>query len=323
MKTQKVRGIGRTIGIAVILLAAVQIAPLSANLRAPRQVDGVFSGALKIGLPPGQVVLLGESLAVRFPEFDVSRLTPRDVVRVSAVYEFENAGSGPVSFPVRFIALDLQDTAAFLNGTALEIRTVESPADKSECLAALASHRTAFLPGFYEGFLVRLKGATENEGRAAELENIPFGKVFLRVFEDPPAVDFPAAEFLLTLVPGKNSLRVQYGQRMFIEERNHGYFKSWPERGFTGFDYLLYPAKSWPMGPDFSLSLTVDVPDVRAKNLFFRVWKRPFLKSNLPLKELPGSARHVRTYRADSRGLPADVLTILLWTDKNGIRHLR
>jgi hypothetical protein len=309
-------------GAALLALTAFLHLPASANLRAPRQVDGMFSGALKIGLPPGAVVLLGETLRISFPDFDTARLTPRDVVRVSAVYEFQNTAPGPISLPVRFIALDLQEITASLDGWPLEIRMVESPADKSECLAALASHRAAFLPGFYEDFLARLKSAGESESRAPDPAKIPFGKVFRRTFETEPSADFPTAEFLLTLVPGKNSLTVRYGQRMFIEERNHGYFAAWPEKGFTGFDYLLYPAQSWPMSPAFSLRLTVDVPDVRAKRLFFRFWKRPFLKSNIEFREEPGPVRRARTFRADTHGLPADILTILLWTDKDAGRYL-
>jgi len=323
----------RRLAVRLAVLAMVVGTSALANLRAPRRVDGVFSGALagiRSDLP---IRLKAETLRLVFPEVDFSRPNPKDRVRVEATYEFENASSTTVTLTVRFIALDLGDVSVELNRRPLASRSVESPEDKSECLAALGGHRASFLPAFYKDFLGRLKsaagvGAEDGEAWTAglagrDLSAVPFPEVFERVFEEPPKADFPAAEFELALVPGKNTLLVSYGQRLYIEERDHGYFGSWPARGFTGFDYLLYPARSWPADPGFRLNVTAEIPDARGKKFFFRVWKRPFLKSNLAFEEAPGTDKRRRLFRGEFAGMPADVLTILLWNDPKAVRHLR
>jgi hypothetical protein len=299
----------------LFVLAAVAGAPASANLRAPRRLDGVFSGALGSPRAPSQIRLLAERLDLVFPVLDLSRPNPRDTVRVTATYEFESTAGGKVVLPVRFLALDLAEVSVELNGRPLAAVSVESPEDKADCLAALGKHREGFLPAFYGSFLGRLKGA------GPDLGGVSFGSVFERVFEEPLGAGVPASEFELPLEPGKNALVVSYRQRLFIEERDHGYFGAWPGRGFTGFDYLLYPARSWPADPGFRLNVTVEIPDARAKKLFFRVSKRPFWKSNLAFREESG--KKGRVLRSEFAGLPADVLTLLLWTDPKASRHLR
>ncbi|MBM3312534.1 MAG: hypothetical protein FJY80_13625, partial [Candidatus Aminicenantes bacterium] len=262
-----------------LTLAILAGSAVSANLRAPRRLDGVFSGALASPQISSQIRLLAERLDLVFPAVDLSRPNPRDTVRVTAAYEFESAAEGRIILPVRFLALDLADVSVELNGRPLAAETVESPEDKADCLAALGKHREEFLPAFYGSFLGRLKGA------GPDLGGVPFGSVFERAFEAPLEADFPASEIDLGLEPGKSTLVVSYRQRLFIEERDHGYFAAWPRRGFSGFDYLLYPARSWPADPGFRLSVTAEIPDVRAKKLFFRVFRRPFWKSNLAFRE--------------------------------------
>ncbi|MBM3294025.1 MAG: hypothetical protein FJY82_05815 [Candidatus Aminicenantes bacterium] len=323
----------RRLAVRLAVLAMVLGTSALANLRAPRRVDGVFSGALAGIRPDLPVRLRAETLRLVFPEVDFSRPNPGDKVRVAATYEFENASSTTVALAVRFIALDLGDISVILNSRPLSVRSVESPEDKSECLAALGKHRSAFLPSFYRDFLGRLKNAaglgseTEDSWTAGlagrDLSAVPFPDIFERIFEEPPKADFPAAEFELVLVPGMNILLISYGQRLYIEERDHGYFGSWPARGFTGFDYLLYPARSWPADPGFRLNVAVEIPDARGKKLFFRVWKRPSLKSNLALEEAPSTDKRRRLFRGEFSGMPADILTVLLWNDPKAVRHLR
>jgi hypothetical protein len=54
-----------------------------------------------------------------------------------------------------------------------------------------------------------------------------------------------------------------------------------PARGFTGFDYLLCPALSWPADKDFRFSVTVEIPYYHGKFLVFPRWDEPQAKANL------------------------------------------
>jgi len=56
----------------------------------------------------------------------------------------------------------------------------------------------------------------------------------------PP--EFKTAALDLKIKPGRNDLTIRYRQRPFVAEFRYGYTAAWPARGFTGFDYLLYPA---------------------------------------------------------------------------------
>lgn len=193
--------------------------------------------------------------------------------------------------------------------------------------------RNAFLPVFYKDFLKQIRRLTgldqEPDDRwldklgTIDASGLKSESLFLRTLEDPPEKDFPAAEFEVPLPPGKSRLAVTYRQRFYIDERNNGYFAAWPKKGVTGFDYLLYPAGSWDLDPGFRLRLSVEVPDARSKKLFFKTRVRPTVKCNLPLRSEEGRTKNIRMFKGDFAGLPADVLTFLLWVDKAAAAYVR
>jgi hypothetical protein len=93
----------------------------------------------------------------------------------------------------------------------------------------------------------------------------------------------------------------------------------------TGFDYLLYPAKAWPTDPGFKLAVAIEVPEAAGKKLFFNVYKKPSVRASLPLREVPGCAwGNGSTYKGEfAGGMPADVLTFLIWFDEGAAAYVR
>lgn len=316
-----------------VLLFGALTSNVSANLRVARKVDGVFSGGLKAVPSAASIRLLAEDLDAAFPDLDLARLGPRDTLLFKAAYEVENRSDRLIALPVRFIAVDIQDLKAELNGRPITVRIVEAPGEKAECLARIARHRNAFLPIFYKDCLKQIRRLTgldqEPDDRwldklgQIDARELASASLFPRTIDSPPDKDFPAAEFEIPLPPGKSRVAVTYRQRLYIEERNNGYFAAWPKKGVTGFDYLLYPAGSWDLDPGFRIRLSVEVPDAQRKKLFFKTRERPTVKCNLPLRPEEGRTKNIRMFKGDFAGLPADVLTFLWWVDKAAAAYVR
>jgi hypothetical protein len=314
MKEEKIRR-----GLIALLLGAALALPAAANLRAPRKVDGTFSGHLKAGPPASRLRLVGERLEASLPRMSLSDTDPKSPVWLRIVYEIENPGSAPARIPLRFLAVDIRDLRVEIDGREVKAAVRAAPEEKAECLTAMARHRRKFLPDFYKGFLDRL-GLLASEGGET-----PWFKAFSRTLEEWEEGDPAAADFEAVLPPGRSRLVVSYAQRLFIDERGHGYFAVWPKKGVTGFDYLLYPAKSWTAAPDFKLEVAVEVPEAAGKKLFFNVYRKPAVRCNLPLREVPGCAfGNGSTYKGEFKGgMPADILTFLLWFDEAAPAYLR
>jgi hypothetical protein len=320
--------------IAILLLSAALSLPAAANLRMARKADGTFSGSLKAVAAAAKLRLIAEQLEAVFPELDLSNTDYRSLVRFRVVYEIENRGAGPAAVPLRFLAVDIRDLVVELNGRAVPAAIREAPEEKAECLIRMARYRSGFLPGFYADFLRRLRAGAGLDQEPDDLwiqklgersANLPpWSAALARTLEESEEKEPATADFQIALPPGRSKLVVTYGQRLFIDERGHGYFGVWPKKGVTGFDYLLYPAKSWEMEAGFKLRVSVLVPDARAKKFFVRTWRRAEVKCNLPLKESAGGKERIRVFEGEFKGgMPADVLTFLLWFDKNAAAYVR
>ncbi len=134
--------------------------------------------------------------------------------------------------------------------------------------------------------------------------------------------DFRATKLGLRLKPGRNTLEILYRQRMFVEEKGYGYFSSWPAKGFSGVDYLLYPAASWPLAKDFQIFIRVEVPDYHHKILFGTSWHKAHIRCNPALKDAPTDKKHLRVLEGHCAGIPTDILTVLIWFDEKAFRYL-
>ena len=327
MKRQALIGIG-----LFVAAAAVVLTPAWANLRAPKRVDGFLSGSARGPLPAEALILRGEELRVVFPDFQGALSEKSGTVRFSVRYEIENSTPQPVTAPVKFLAVDIRDLAARLNAAAVPAELAVDPEEKAECLPRLARHRQTFAPGLYSNFLsdlrkkAGLQDAPDGEWisrlEKADLKEVNFSDLTPWGWQSAKAEDFRTAKLVLALKPGRNILEIAYNQRMFVEERDYGYFGSWPQKGFTGVDYLLYPAGSWPLAKDFRLIIRVEVPDYHHKVLFGTHWHPAIVRCSPGLKDIPADRKRVRFLEGTFAGIPADILTVLVWFDKKAVRHL-
>jgi hypothetical protein len=320
--------------IFFFLAAVVLVAPAGwANMRAPKRVDGFLSGSLRSVLPAEILTLKGEELKVVFPDFSAKLSEISGTVEFTARYEIDNAASEPATIPVHFLAVDIRDLAARLNGEAVPAELAADPAEKTEWLARLARHRTLFMPELYKGFLSELrKRAGLNDVpdsewlsglEKADLAGLKFKDLYpwgLPSVKDE--TDFQAAKLDLALQPGRNVLEIVYRQRMFVDEKGYGYFSSWPAKGFTGIDYLLYPAASWRRAKDFRLAIRVEVPDYHHKILFGTSWHKAHIRCDPALKDAATDKKHLRVLEGNFAGIPADILTVLIWFDEKALRYL-
>jgi len=302
----------------ILLLFMLTGLSMQANLRAPFQMDGYLSGALKLSGGEGGLFLVREDLRLVFPDMNIRSLRPEDTVSFTVTYEFDSRLSGEITLLVHFIALDIQSLEVALNGRPLSVTFGTEEAAKEECLQYLRIHRSSFLPDFYSRFLNRV-GRTDESQKTMSLNEI-FDRHNSEESKDP---DFPLAGFDITLKPGRNTLVITYRQRFYVEERGHGYFKAWPEKGVTGVDYLLYPIRTWKMAENFEFMVNVEVPDFHKKKLFANSRKIPTIRSNLDLEATHDRKEHVTRLSGDFDHMPADILTLLVWVDKKVPDYLR
>ena len=302
-------------GWILILGLALGALPARANLRAPRRADGYLSGGLRVDLPPGTIRLAREDMRGVFPAFDSQTSFRESVVTVELVYEFDNVSGRDIALTAHFVAVDIRSLEARLNDSPLASVAAGSEAEETECLSRLAAHRMAFFEPLYRPFRQALKlGASPAARFAAIFGQYPLG--------DGSALEFKMAALDLKIKPGRNVLSIRYRQRPFVAEFRYGYFGAWPARGFTGFDYLLYPARSWEADKNFRFTVTVEIPFYQGHFLFFPKWDEPLYKSNIDLRPVHAGPPHRRILRGEFNGLPADILTVLAWFDPKAMTAL-
>jgi hypothetical protein len=274
-----------------------------------------LSGGLRVDLPPGAIRLTREDMRIVFPGFN-SQTSFRDAaVSVELVYEFDNVSGRDIALTAQFVAVDIRSLEARMNDLPLASVAAGNEAEETECLSRLAAHRRAFFEPLYRPFLQALKPDAAPAARfSAIFGHTPLGEA------TPP--EFKTAALDLKIKPGRNDLTIRYRQRPFVAEFRYGYTAAWPARGFTGFDYLLYPARSWEADKNFRFTVTVEIPFYQGHFLFFPKWDEPLYKSNIDLRPVHAGPPHRRILRGEFDGLPADILTVLVWFDPKAMTVL-
>jgi len=316
-----------TLALAVLLMG-----PAWANIRAPLKVDGFFSGSLKSVPVSAAVRLLREDLRFVFPAFTADLSEDGALVGITVQYEIFNSRSAEIEIPVHFLAVQIRSLKASLDGQALSVELIPDPAEKSECLWRLTRHRSNFQGAFYKEFLGKMRGAAGLRDapdaewldalKGKDLEGIDPRKLYPVGRGRSEAADFGSAGMRLRLKPGINKLQIAYSQRLSIDERGYGYSSGWPKKGFSGVDYLLYPATSWPLDANFKLVVSAEIPEMPAKQLFGKTWLQPGFRSNLAIVETQSERPHVRFLRGEFAGFPADILSILVWFDAKASKYI-
>ena len=315
-----------------LALAGLLMGPALANIRAPISVDGFFSGSIRSLPVSAAVKLLREDLRFVFPAFTSGLSEGSALVGITVQYEIFNSQGAEIEMDVHFLAVNIQTLTASMDGQALPVELSPDPDEKSECLWRLARHRSIFQGQFYKGFLQRvrqtagLKDSPDTEWLGAlegkDLRGVAPRQVFPVSGWSSLAAHFSSAGMRLRLKPGINKLQVVYSQKMFIDERDYGYSSGWPGRGFSGVDYLLYPATSWPLDASFKLVVSAEIPEMPAKRLFGKTWLKPEFRSNLAIVETKSERSHVRFLRGEFAGFPADILSILVWFDAKALKYV-
>ena len=315
----------------IIALVGLWTGPALANIRAPIKVDGFFSGSIRSLPASASVKLLREELRFVFPAFEKIQPENGALVGITVRYEIFNGLAGEIEMPVHFLAVQIRSLTASLDGQALPVELIPDQAEKSECLWRLTRHRSNFQGAFYKEFLVRIRQAAGLKDSpdaewmdalgAKDLGGIDPRELYPAGRWRSEAGDFGSTGIRLRLKPGVNKLQIAYSQRLSIDERGYGYSSGWPKKGFSGVDYLLYPATSWPLDANFKLTVSAEIPEMPANRLFGKTWLRPGFRSNLAIVETKSEQPHVRILRGEFAGFPADILSILVWFDAKAPRY--
>jgi hypothetical protein len=110
-------------------------------------------------------------------------------------------------------------------------------------------------------------------------------------------------------MPGTNVLQVRYGQALFLD--GHTAYSGGPVVR-AGFDYLLYPARSWSFDPAFELLVTVKLPDLVQKGWLWDSRETPVYRTNLTFSSSYDSNNRTTFLTGRYRNMPTDVLSIVV-----------
>lgn len=285
----------RIVVVSFMFLLPLVAVPARANIRAPYFLDGTFTEHIRGAHP--DVVLLRERFVARLPRLVVGDRDPRLEAPIALEYDVENTSAAPVVLPVRFLALGADDARICLNGVEVAHERVEDDDERRAALARIEKHRCAWQ-------------ANEVSGRGFP----PCPKVddLERAFDRRGRAPLDSLRFTVELAPGRNTIAISYRQQLRVSEGAYGYFSGFGARGAElGFEYLLYPAKSWRRADNFRFDVRVEVPDVKAPGLFWDSYIVPEIRTNLPLKveHMPHPAA---TATASLSDFPAEVFAVVV-----------
>ena len=112
---------------------------------------------------------------------------------------------------------------------------------------------------------------------------------------------------------GKNTLTIKYRQGMYVDGRTA--YIGGPVF-VCGFEYLLYPAFTWKMNPDFELFISVALPDFQKKGWLWDSRIAPITESNITFHKTYNPETRRTTYETRSKSIPAPVLAFIVRRDQ-------
>jgi hypothetical protein len=280
--------------------------------------DGNFSGSVALNPSLDGLVLGAEQLDLIFPilESDMNSLERK--VGVSATYRVSNRTSKPIRANLQFLGLQIAEARITLNGEMIPSKAVAQESTRADFLERIIRHRYQWHPKGYEWFFHSLKDLDQrgdsrqdkrgNDSELNEMVKTAWKNANLKqIF--PEVETLKALAFSGNFLPGENILVIRYEQGLFLE--GHTAYSGGPVVRI-GFDYLLYPARSWSLDPAFKLLLTVRIPDLIRKGWLWDSRQTLQYRTNLAFVPSYDPADKMTILTGRFQAIPADVFSVVL-----------
>jgi hypothetical protein len=279
-------------------------------MRAPQTGEGGFSGVMRTGAG-GPPILRNEHMQIGFD-------TDGQVARTAVfyiTYEIENRGAA-LDLPIDFLGVAVEKPEIHVNGKDLDFDRRTDRKLQRELIERLFAHRCAFRPNIGHSddlrreLLDRLRGEGKNidcepaDRLREKIAQADLGQ--LKIYDKLDTVSFVAH-----FVPGRNLVTVAYKQPLFVAEGEYGHGSGFGLHGAAlGFDYLLYPARTWTIDPKFTLTVEISLPNPRVAGIIRDSYPKPSWRSNLALTDASPAKELALTYvKGSYSGLPADIFS--------------
>jgi hypothetical protein len=284
--------------------------PARANMRPPHINESGFSGHLRAaGAAP---ILVDENMDIGF-DTDENHLARTAVFTIT--YTIEQPGPA-TDLPLEFLGIAIVRPAIEVNGQDVDYDMRTDRRAQRDLLSRLVAQRCGYRPGvgriddLRADLLERLAprgprvACEQPEQLRAAVEKADLRN--LHVYDKLDTVAFVAH-----LQPGRNRIMVAYRQPTFVAEGPYKTSAFGVHEAALGFDYLLYPAKSWKIDPHFRLQVAITPPWPRVPATFGSKEVPPLWRCNLPLTEATSQEIHHTYLKGIYQGIPADLLTFV------------
>jgi hypothetical protein len=283
--------------------------------------DHSFSGNIKPIKPAGQLKLFREDIKVIFPIIGADNASLEKKIDMHISYIIENRSDSAMEIPLQFLGIDVSNPLILLNEKSLTYGLVKDLQTEREFLGRITEHRHQWNKPQYEQYFMYLDYVNSGKKtiRSASLIHMTLPE-FIKTAQSVENLSdiFPGMgklniiHFNVKLLPGKNNLTIKYGQGMYVEGRT-SYVGGPVFR--CGFEYLLYPAFTWEMHPDFELSVSVSLPDFIKNGWLWDSRVTPIYESNLTFYKTYNPETHTTTYRSLNRSFPSSVFAFIVRKD--------
>lgn len=282
--------------------------------------DGSFSGNLHPAGNSDRLFLAREHLDIAFPVLESNMDSLQRRAFVTASYTVVNQADLPVQVPLQFLGLNVTNPQIMVNGLQVPCNLVEDPSARAEFLEKITRHRHGWEPKLYALYLQYLDAVDRgnNTTRSSSMISLDLDG-FIAATRKVQSLDvlfpktrhFSALAFTVTLTPGTNTLQIRYEQGLFLNGRTS--YSGGPIVQ-AGFDYLLYPARSWTLGPAFELLLTARLPDLVKKGWLWDSRQPASWRSNMACSSHYDQKTHTTTLTGRYQMIPSDLCSIVIKT---------
>jgi len=299
----------------VILLAL--FSPVSANVSRIYK-DHFFSGNINLVKKADCLKLIREDMKAVFPLMELDNASLEKKVDMHISYIIENRSDSTIEIPLQFLGIDVYGPQILINDKLLSYSLGIDKEAERNFLVKITEHRYKWNRAQYEQYFMLLDYINSGKKTTRSISLIQMTlPEFIRTARGvenlndlfPGIGKFSNILFNVRLLPGKNNLTIKYQQGMYVDGRTS--YSGGPVF-VCGFEYLLYPAFTWEIHPDFELFVSVTLQDFFKKGWFWNSRITPVCESNLTFNKTYDSESRVTTFYARSRGFPAPVLAFIV-----------